>query len=346
MYHGAILKNPIDISFVVIGYNEGKTLRGCLESVREAELNSISYEIIYVDGGSCDDSMVIASDFGVDLLLGGERRRKAAENRNLGAMNSKGKFIQFLDGDMKVDRAWAALAYTFINKNKNAASACGYIHETGNGFFKRVLEIDWVHKAGEVDYCGGAALWRKDIFLKAGGFPEDVSYGEEPCLCWKVRNELGMKIFLLDQQMVTHDLGFSGIGDYWRRSIRCGETYFEVASLYYNSRDRLFFKETISNFFWSGFILISLLLMVVGPHLPRISITIFLFMVLSRKSIQEFRKGHALSVSIIYAVYIYFSKLPLALGGLIWLLKSLKQGKSTFQNSFQNTTPKEFKKST
>jgi glycosyltransferase involved in cell wall biosynthesis len=322
------LKNPIDISFVVIGYNEGKTLRGCLESIREVELNSISYEIIYVDGGSCDDSMVIARNFGVDLLLGGEHRRKAAENRNLGAMHSKGKFIQFLDGDMKVDRAWAAPAYAFINENHNAASACGYIHETGNGFFKRVLEIDWVHKAGEADYCGGAALWRKDIFLKAGGFPEYVSYGEEPCLCWKIRNELGMKIFLLDQQMVTHDLGFSGIGDYWRRSIRCGETYSEIASRFYHSSDRLYLKESISNFLWAGFIMICLVLILTGPHGLRLPIILCIILILMRKSIQIFHRGNDLCVSILYSFHIYFSKLPLALGGLVWLARSFKYGKS------------------
>jgi glycosyltransferase involved in cell wall biosynthesis len=321
------MKNPIDISFIVIGYNEGNTLRRCLESIREANLDSFSYEIIYVDGGSCDDSMVTARGFGVDLLLGGDRRRKAAENRNLGAMHSNGIFIQFIDGDMKINRNWAALAYAFINQNHGVASVCGYIHETGNGFFKRVLEIDWVHKAGEVNYCGGAALWRKDIFFKAGSFPEDVSYGEEPCLCWNVRNKLGMKVFLLDQQMVTHDLGFSGISDYWRRNIRCGKTYSEIASRFYHSTDRLYLKESVSNFLWASLIMISILLFFTGPHWLSLSIIACIFLILARKSIQIFQRGHELRVSIVYALHIYFSKLPLALGGLVWLSRSLRIGK-------------------
>jgi glycosyltransferase involved in cell wall biosynthesis len=321
------LKNPIELSFVVIGYNEGKMLRACLESIRNTDLKHIAYEIIYVDGGSNDDSIAIANDFGVDLLLGGDRRRKAAENRNLGAVHSKGRFIQFLDGDMKINRMWTALAYTFINENNNAASVCGYIHETGSGFIKRVLEIDWVHKAGEVDYCGGAALWRRDIFLQAGGFPEDVSYGEEPCLCWKIRNKLRMKIYLLDKQMVTHDLGFSGIGDYLRRNIRCGETYSEIASHFYRSSDRLYFKESISNFLWAGLIIMSMVLFFTGPHWLRLSIIACFVLILTRKSIQIFQRGHELRVSIFYALHIYFSKLPLALGGLLWLSRSFRFGK-------------------
>jgi len=321
------LKDSIEISFVVIGYNERKTLRGCLESIRDADLNELAYEVIYVDGGSSDESINVAEESFVDLLLGGDRRRKAAENRNLGARHATGKFIQFLDGDMKINREWTANAYAFINKNPIVASVCGYINESGNGFFKRVLEIDWFHNAGEVKHCGGAALWRREILLKMGGFPEDVSYGEEPYLCWRIRNELGMKIFFLNQQMVTHDLGFSGVRDYWRRNIRCGETYSEIASLCFNSPDRLYLKETISNFSWGALALICLTLFFIGPHWLRFLIVIGAALVLARKSIQMFQRGHDLCVSMVYAFHIYFSKLPLALGGLIWLFRSLKEDK-------------------
>jgi glycosyltransferase involved in cell wall biosynthesis len=321
------LKDSTDISFVVIGYNEGLTLQGCLESIRSADLKNIAYEVIYIDGGSRDESIKIAETCGVDQLHGGDRHRKAAENRNLGAKFAKGNFIQFLDGDMKINREWVAKAFAFINENAIVASVCGYINESGNGFFKRVLEIDWFHSPGEVKYCGGAALWRREPFLKAGGFPEGVSYGEEPYLCWRIRNEMEMKIVLLNQQMVIHDLGFSGVRDYWRRNIRCGETYSEIASLCINSSDKLYLKETISNFSWGALALVCLTLLFIGHNWLRFLIVIGAALVLARKSIQTFQKNHDLCVSMVYAFHIYFSKLPLALGGLIWWFRSSKQDK-------------------
>ena len=43
--------NQVELSFVIIGYNEGKTLGACFASIHNADLDNISHEIIYVDGG-------------------------------------------------------------------------------------------------------------------------------------------------------------------------------------------------------------------------------------------------------------------------------------------------------
>ena len=101
---------PIDLSFVVIGYNEAGTLKACLDSVRNADLDGLSWELSYVDGGSIDTSMDIAREAGVDRLLGGETRRRAAENRNLGLEAATGRLVQFLDGDMSLFPDWPLAA--------------------------------------------------------------------------------------------------------------------------------------------------------------------------------------------------------------------------------------------
>ena len=76
-------ETDLDLSFVVIGLNEEKHLEGCLNSVGMAELLGISHEVIYVDGGSEDRSIDIARSQQPDLILGGDCRRRAAENRNI-----------------------------------------------------------------------------------------------------------------------------------------------------------------------------------------------------------------------------------------------------------------------
>ncbi len=312
-----------DISFVIIGYNESAILKQCLTSVQQVNLDSFSYEIIYVDGGSQDNSLEIAKAVGVDKILGGDLRRRAAENRNLGFKHSTGRFIQFIDGDMAMDPDWPLIAATFLVSHEQAAVVCGNIKEINPSVFYQILQLDWSDEEGEVIACGGSAMWRRDVLEALNGFPETVAYGEEPFLCWRVRNELGMKINYLNRAMVDHDLGYSGFMDYWRRNVRCGETYAEIAHACFHSTDRLWLKETIFNIVWCFLLITTLMTVFVAPFLFKIWATAFLLIIIARKTVQTLKKNMKASVSIGYALHVYFSKIPLALGEIKWFFHFL-----------------------
>lgn len=49
--------NKLPISSIVIGFNESKKLAGCLNSLMFCD------EVVYVDLGSSDDSLIIAAKF-------------------------------------------------------------------------------------------------------------------------------------------------------------------------------------------------------------------------------------------------------------------------------------------
>jgi cellulose synthase/poly-beta-1,6-N-acetylglucosamine synthase-like glycosyltransferase len=324
--------SSVDISFVVIGYNESEHLKNCLASVQNVSTEKISSEIIYVDGGSQDDSIKLVKEMGVDKILGGDKRRRAAENRNLGFKNSKGRFIQFIDGDMVLDSNWPKHAVAFLTAHEHTAAVCGRIRETNQSVFYQALQIDWSEEEGEVSFCGGSAVWRRDALDAANGFPETVAYGEEPYLCWRVRNELGLKINYLDRLMVDHNLDYSGFGDYWRRNVRCGETYAEIAHLCYNTPDRLWFTMTISNLVWSTVLISALVLFLFGSIIIKACAVILLFLVLLRKTLQMLNRKNKLSVSIGYAAHVYFSKIPLAWGECFWFFQYLKKKSAGNQN--------------
>lgn len=309
----------IDISFVIIGYNESEHLQKCLTSVQTANIEEISSEIIYVDGGSQDDSIEIAKAAGVDRILGGDRRRRAAENRNLGLKCSTGKFIQFIDGDMVMDAQWPAVAIRFLRKQKKVAAVCGNLRERNPSFLYQVFQIDWQMEEGDIRHCGGAACWRKEILEKMGGFPETVSFGEEPYLCWRVRNELGLDIYYLDRPMVMHDLGFSTIKEYVMRSVRCGETYAEVCDLCRNSADPLWLKETRKNFIWGGFLITMTAVSVFFLGWISAAAAMILLSIIVRKSVQVFLKGTTMGISLLYALHVYLSKVFICVGQCRWL---------------------------
>ena len=321
----------MDISFVVIGYNEAAFLKRCLLSIRNADLNGIKYELIYVDGGSQDNSCLIADSMNIDKRLGGEKRRKAAENRNLGMKAARGRFVQFVDGDMTLHPSWPATAINFLRSHSNVASVCGHLKEVNSTTFYKALQIDWAQAKGAVDFCGGAAMWRRDVLNKINGFPESVQYGEEPYLCWRIRNEFGYEIHFIDRIMADHNLDYSGFGDYWRRNVRCGQTYAEISTLCFSTKDRLWLRETISNFFWASLFIFALMLVLMASFPVREITGTLLLMVFFRKTVQFWRRGNSWMVSFRYATHVYFSKFPQAYGQLRWYVyRAIKTRKQSY----------------
>lgn len=310
----------VELSFVVIGYNESPTLRACLASVRAAQASLPASELIYVDGGSTDDSVAVAIEAGVDLLLGGERRRRAAENRNLGLRAARGRFVQFVDGDMALAPDWPAAALGFLREHPECAAVCGNLREAGEGALFRALQIDWAPREGPIRHCGGAAMYARDVLRRVGGFPEDVAYGEEPLLCWRIRNQINLGIYQIDRIMADHDLGFRGFRDYWRRNVRCGRTYAEIAARCRSTADPLWRREALANAAWAATLGTAVPLAVFGGMPLRGLLALCAVLILLRKCIQTRRRGYSWGVSAVYAAHTYFSKIPIALGELRWLL--------------------------
>ncbi len=313
----------VDVTFVVIGFNEGPTLRASLDSCRDADLRDVTHELIYVDGGSTDDSVAIARSAATDRILGGDKRRRAAENRNLGLMHARGEYVQFVDGDMTIAPDWPLAAVAFLHNHAECAAVCGHIHEANPSRLFRALQMDWAPREGYIRHCGGAAMYRKSALERMGGFPEDVAYGEEPYLCWRLRNELGLRIYQLHRLMAHHDLGFSGVRDYWRRNVRCGMTYAEIAARCRRGKERLWMRESLRNLAWLGAWIALACMIAGGGTLLRAFVVGAAAGVLLRKFLHTRRKGCSNAVAAIYACHTYFCKIPIAWGELKWLAARL-----------------------
>jgi len=92
------------LSFIVIGKNEGWKLTKCFESIFKAvEYNDLKdYEIIYIDSKSTDDSIERAKKFVGIKIYQITGKCNAAISRNIGAKESKGDVLFFIDGDMEI----------------------------------------------------------------------------------------------------------------------------------------------------------------------------------------------------------------------------------------------------
>jgi len=101
------------ISFIIIGRNEGWKLSKCFESVFKAiKKNHLTkYEVIYVDSKSTDDSIERVKQFEKVKIIQLTGDVNAAIARNVGAKESKGNILFFLDGDMELISERLSLIY-------------------------------------------------------------------------------------------------------------------------------------------------------------------------------------------------------------------------------------------
>lgn len=302
------------ISFVVIGYNEAAGLGACLQSIRDAALDGMPHEILYADGGSEDASAAIAREMGADQVIGGDRRRRAAENRNAGLAAARGEFVQFLDGDMTLDPDWPKAALDVLEADPGVAAVWGRMLEANPSPVYQALQMDWEFPEGPSRYCGGAAMFRRAVIEAAGGFPEDVAYGEEPYLCWRIRNEFGGVIHHLHRTMVRHDLAYKNFADYWRRNVRSGVAFAEIARRCQGTQEPMWSREVRGNLLWAALLLLLAAAAVAGPGLLRWIALAALIGIPGRKFLQCLLRGKGFAPALLYAGHTYLSKLGIAWG--------------------------------
>jgi glycosyltransferase involved in cell wall biosynthesis len=82
------------VSIIIPTYNSEITFAECLKGVRSQSYPF--YEIVVVDNFSNDDTVRMAKEFGAKII---QQKCNPALARNLGVVNSTGKYILFLDSD-------------------------------------------------------------------------------------------------------------------------------------------------------------------------------------------------------------------------------------------------------
>ena len=244
------------VSVVVIGKNEGMRLERCLKSVRRMSCKGFRTEVIYVDSGSIDNSIELANRLGATTIALNSLHPTAALGRNVGWRLAQGNFILFLDGDTVLDPHF--VAESLPDFTEKTAVVWGHRRELfpSASVYQRVLDLDWVYKAGESAFCGGDALFLRKVLERTDGFDVNLIAGEEPELCQRIL-ELGYVIQHVDRAMTGHDLGMMRFGQYWRRATRAGHAYAEVSDRFATSAKAFWTQESRSNYFRASVLVLS-----------------------------------------------------------------------------------------
>jgi glycosyltransferase involved in cell wall biosynthesis len=311
------------VSIIVIGYNEEVNLNEVFYGLLNMEYPKDRVELIYVDSGSTDRSVEIATRFTDKIFLETSIFPSAARNRNRGLIEASYDYCHFLDGDIIIDRNYLRNAVQKLNEGIVSCVFGGLDEKNPHGFGKILLHDYQIRKPGFIDSPGaGGTFIRNSLFL-VNGWDERIPRGEETELGIRFR-EAGFKIWFLDEKMGTHDFGIKSISNFICKQIGEGISFGKVSLIKSKSS---FFKEArkllISNIFQH---LVLILILISFSKLFSFALLLFLlfmlygsFLFIKYYFIRQIRNINSLK----YFFLINYTRSFVLIGSLIFFIKYL-----------------------
>jgi glycosyltransferase involved in cell wall biosynthesis len=197
------MKSPT-VSFIIPVRNDAKRLESCLRSIQANSFSGTRIEVVVVDNGSTDGSADVARKLGALVIESGSSC--VAELRNLGAAQSAGEILAFVDADHEISAAWVRAAMETL-RAPSVAAAGALCHAPIDG--------TWVQRAygllrglpkgsQDVEWLGsGNLVVRRTVFQAVGGFDTALITCEDVDLCQRLIAR-GGRIVAVDAMVNVH----------------------------------------------------------------------------------------------------------------------------------------------
>lgn len=193
----------IKVSFIIIAYNEERTIKRCLDAII-TQHNLKDYEIIVVNDGSKDRTGQVVEDYAREkekirlINLKVNQGRGAA--RKIGVQAAQGDYIAFIDADVAVPPCWLETCFGYM-KNYDAVGGIAvpdgdvnYIYTLCN------LKPKIVNPTTVVS--GSNGLYKKEVF-KNITFDQDLHDGEDSAFNKEMAKN-GFRMLLIPSLTVDH----------------------------------------------------------------------------------------------------------------------------------------------
>jgi GT2 family glycosyltransferase len=212
------------ISVVVVNWNRKELLRACLASLRVQE--GVAFEVVVVDNGSEDGSADLAEgEFGARVIRNSCNLGFCAAN-NQGIAAAKGEFVALLNNDAEAAPGWLAALHRACCLREDVGMAASKvlvwedprrIDKAGHLIFpdgqnrgrgSGALDEGQYDREEEALWPDGcAAMYRKEMLDRIGGFDEDFfAYGDDAELGLRARIA-GWKCIYAPDAVVRHHRG-------------------------------------------------------------------------------------------------------------------------------------------
>ena len=198
------------------------------------------FELVLVDNASSDASVEVAKRLAPDtIVLRLERNEGFAGAVNAGARAARGEWLAVLNNDTEAAEDWLEAAMAAAARHPDAAAlACrilqlddrGRIFSAGDCFLRAGIgyrrgqerpDAPRFRAEGEVfGACGAAALYRRNLFLQAGGYDDSFfAYLEDVDLALRLQ-AAGLRCRYVPAAEVFHRGGGTSGGEFSRLAVR------------------------------------------------------------------------------------------------------------------------------
>lgn len=191
------------ISIIIPVLNEAENIGLVISSIQRAE----NIEVIIIDGGSQDNTVKIAENLGVKVIV---TNRGRALQMNQGAKIATGEILLFLHGDTQLPIGFETeVRETFINSNIIAGAF--QLKIKGDQWRLRLIEktVFWRSKYLQMPYGDQAIFIKASSFWELGGFPEQPIMEDFEFI--RRLNHLG-KIEILSSSVITSGRRWQKLG--------------------------------------------------------------------------------------------------------------------------------------
>ncbi len=203
------------VSIIIPVKDRADELGRCLESLASVDYPNGLCQLIVVDDGSSDASPDVARQAGAIVIPSGGTGRGPAAARNVGARIATGDILAFIDSDCTASKGWLKELIPSFADSETVAVGGRVNGMSDESVVDRYEAVMSSLSLGNRELSGSIGddtfylpscnlLVRRQAFLHAGGFNDEMHVGEDVDLTWRLRDK-GWTIRYLPKGDIDHE---------------------------------------------------------------------------------------------------------------------------------------------
>ena len=185
------MNKPV-FSIIVPAYNEEKYIEESIKFAQKQQ-GGFNCELIVVNNASTDNTRQVAESLGAHVI--DEPKKGVGQARKTGTEVAQGEFVLHIDADTHLPEDYLLQVYSCFQKDPKLVCVGGQMLYYDAPWWKNILRfifhyiLGWGSKIlslGRVGPMGNNMVFRKNDYDKTAGFDQNVRYGEDADLCWKL----------------------------------------------------------------------------------------------------------------------------------------------------------------